>query len=133
MQKIMKAKTRRGEKSIIAAFGRGLAFSVIAQLLLIAVAAAFTSGGIAAESIMHIMAAACAAISSFIGAFICALSAPKLALPLALGVGVVQLAVNFALGILLAGSMEIDPLMPAAFIVGAAAAGVLSAAKKGRK
>ena len=133
MQKIMKAKTRRGERSIAEAFLRGLTAALLAQLLLLALAAALTSGGITAESIMHIVAAVCAAVSSFIGAFVCAVSAPKLTLPLAIGSGVAQLAVNFALGMLLSGGDGFTPLMPAAFIIGAVAAGVLAAVKTSRK
>lgn len=133
MQKIMRTKTRRGERSITAAFGRGLAAAVIAELCLLAIAAALTSGGVAAESIMHILAAVCAAVSSFIGAFLCALAAPKLTLPLALGVGAAQFALNFAVGMLLSEGVGFTPLMPAAFVIGAAAAGVLSALKKGGK
>lgn len=133
MQKIVKAKVRRGERSVADAFGKGFAAALIAQLLLLALGAALTSGGVIPENIMHIVAAVCAAMSSFIGAFICALSAPKLTLPLALGVGAAQLAVNLALGVLLAGGDSLTPLMPAAFIIGAAAAGVLAAVKTGRK
>jgi len=133
MQKIVKAKTRRGERTIAEAFGKGLAAALIVQLLLLALVAALTSGGVIPESAMCITAAVCAALSSFVGAFICAASTPKLTLPLALAVGAAQLAVNFALGTLLTGGDGFTPLMPAAFIIGAAAAGVLSAVKTGRK
>ncbi|MBR6654731.1 MAG: DUF3792 family protein [Oscillospiraceae bacterium] len=133
MQKIMKAKTRRGERSIAEAFGKGLFSALIAQLLLLALGAALMSGGVIPESVMHIMAAVCAALSSFVGAFICASSAPKLTLPLAMAVGAAQLALNFALGMLLAGGDGFTPLIPAAFIIGSVAAGVISAVKTGRK
>lgn len=133
MQKIMRNKTRRGEKSVADAFGRGLIVATVGELCLLAIAAALTSGGVAAENIMHILAAVCAAVSSFAGAFICALAAPNLTLPLALGVGAAQFALNFAIGMLLSEGSGFTPLMPAAFIIGAAAAGVLSAVKKGGK
>ena len=133
MQKIMKNKMRRTDGSIADAFGRGMVVSAASELILLAIAASLTSCGIAAESMMHIFAALCAAVSSFIGAFICALAAHKLTLPLALGVGAAQFAVNFVLGILFSDDIGFTALMPASFMAGAAAAGVLSAMKKGRK
>ncbi len=133
MQKIIKSKMRRGEKSIAVAFGRGLAVSIASELLLLALAATLTSGGVAAESMMHILAAVCAAVSAFIGAFVCALAAPKLTLPLALGVGAAQFAVNFALGLLFSDGTGFTPLMPMSFMAGAAVSGIMWALKKGRK
>ncbi len=132
MQKTMRSTTRRGERSIGFVFGRGFIAAVAVQLIFLALAATLTRAGTIAESAMPLVSVICVLLCSFAGAFICARSAPKLALPLALGVGAAAFLVNCLPGIFL-GSGEFSPLIPAAFIVGAAVGGVLSAAGKGRK
>lgn len=133
MRSNLKAKTRREERTLLMAFGTGLAAAVIAEIVFLALLALLTSSGTIAESAMPVFAAICAMLSSFAGSFIGALGAPKLSLPIALGVGAAVFAVNFAIGMLLPAGEGLTVSMPAAFIGGAVLAGILAAVKKGGK
>ena len=133
MGKTIKAKTRRGEADIGTAFVKGFAVSVIAEIILLAVSAAATSAGIIDQGIMPVPAVVSALLSAFAGAIVCGRSAPKLSLPLALGVGAAELAVNFLLGLLIAEGCGFTPVMPAAFMAGAAAGGIISIMGKSGK
>ena len=133
MQSIVKAKLRRGERSAASAFGVGIAGGFTAELLLLLIASALTSGGVIAEGSAYTAAVICAVLSSFVGSLLGAMIVPKLVLPAALGVGAALCAVNFALGMLLADGAGFSAVMPAAFIGGAVLAGVVGAVKKGGK
>lgn len=129
----MKTRTHRVERSLPMAFAAGLAAASISELALLAILAALTSSGAIAESSMQLFSVICALLSSFAGAFAGALGAPRLSLPLALGVGAAVLAINLAVGTLLPGDEGFSAVMPAAFMGGAVLAGVLAAVKKGGK
>ena len=134
MGKTIRNKTRRAEVSIGTAFVKGLIVAHIAELLLLAAAALLTSSGVINQSIMPAAAAVCAALSATVGAASCGKSTPKLSLPLALGVGAAELAVNFLLGLLIGEGCGFTVLMPTAFMAGAAAGGLLGAlGKTGKK
>jgi len=127
-----KARVRQKEPSAPMAFGVGLAAAVLAELLLLVLAATLTSAGVIAEGGMKPAAAVCALLSAFFGGLIGAGRAPRLKLPLALGISVVLLAVNVALGRAMAEGPEgMSLIQIAAFPVGGILSGCLSA--KGKK
>lgn len=133
MGKTIRTKAHRREANIGTAFAKGFAAAVASELILLAAAAAAASAGITAQSIMNVIAVVCAALSAFAGAVVCGKSAPKLSLPLAIGVGAAALGINFLLGLLLEEGGGFTFLMPTAFMAGAAAGGILSVMGKSRK
>jgi len=134
MGKTIRTKTRRREANLGIAFAKGFIAAIASELLLLSAAAAAASAGVIAQSIMHVIAVMCAALSAFTGALVCGKSAPKLSLPLAIGVGAAALAINFLLGLLLEEGGGFTFIMPAAFMAGAAAGGILSVmGKPGKK
>lgn len=127
----MKSKGRKKEKNAVAAFGLGLAVAAALELILSAVFAAATSGGMIGEGKMVIFSAVTALICSFAGALTGAKSSPELKFPVAAGIGGVMLAVNFAAGRAfsqLGGSIRLQ--IPIAFILGALLAGLIAVKKK---
>lgn len=133
MGKNIRNKTRRGDTNLGSAFAKGIIAALIAETLLLAAAAALTYSAAVPQGLMPAAAAACAALSAFAGAAFCGKSAPKLSLPLALGVGAAELAVNFLLGLLIGEKGGLNVIMPTAFMAGAAVGGVLSAMGKAGK
>ena len=91
MGKNIRNKTRRGDPSLGRSFAKGIIAALIAETLLLAAAAALTYSAAVPQGLMPAAAAACAALSAFAGAAFCGKSAPKLSLPLALGVDAVSI------------------------------------------
>ena len=134
MGKNIKSVMRKGEVSLYSAFARGAAVALISEVLLLAVASALTTAGVIAERNMAAAAAVCACVSAFAGAVVGGGRAVKLSLPIAVGVGAAEFAVNFLLGLTTAESGGFAVLMPAAFMVGAIAGGILCVfGKTGKK
>ena len=134
MGKNIKSVMRKGEQSLYSAFGRGVAVALIFEALLLALSAALTAAGVIAEKNMAVAAAVCACVSAFAGALVGGRSAAKLSLPIAVCVGAAEFAVNFLLGLTTAESGGFAVLMPAAFMAGAIAGGILCVfGKTGKK
>ncbi len=119
--------------SLPTAFAAGLAAALAGEAAILAVLALLSRSGSIAEDAMPLFAALGALLGSFLGSFVAGVQAPKLSLPIALGVGAALFVINLAIGTLLPESGGFSFAMPAAYMGGALIAGVLSAVKKGGK
>lgn len=130
MRRKLKIKTRGSQSSLLTAMLWGAASAVLAEVILLAAAAGLMVSGVMGEGAMRAVCVGCAFLSAFLGALTAAAKTPKLILPTALGVGAALMGINLVVGVLLPEGDGFSPIIAAAFIVGAALAGVLAAMKK---